>query len=70
MEDEPLKVDFTKVSNYRMQLDHTDGAIINWDFCTQMFTSLPSQHAMKLMVLMHRRPLPTPKEDMHDLLEE
>jgi hypothetical protein len=36
----------------------------------QIFASLPSQYAMILMVLQHRRPLPTPKATMHDLLEE
>ena len=69
-EDEPLKAYFTKLSNYRTQLDHTDDAITDRDFRTQIFTSLPSQYAMILMVLKHRRPLPTPEEAMHDLLEE
>ena len=69
-EDEPLKTYFTKLSNYRTQLDHTDDAITDRDFRTQIFTSLPSQYAMILMVLKHRRPLPTPEEAMHDLLEE
>jgi hypothetical protein len=69
-EDEPLKTYFTKLSNYRIQLDHTDDAITDRDFRTQIFTSLPSQYAMILMVLKHRRPLPTPEEAMHDLLEE
>jgi len=69
-EDEPLKIYFTKLSNYRIQLDHTDDAVTDRDFRTQIFTSLPSQYAMILMVLKHRRPLPTPEEAMHDLLEE
>jgi len=69
-EDEPLKAYFTKLSNYRIQLDHTDDAVTDRDFRTQIFTSLPSQYAMILMVLKHRRPLPTPEEAMHDLLEE
>jgi len=61
-EDESLKVYFTKLSNYRIQLDHsTDDAVTDQDFRTQIFTSLPSQYAMILMVLMHRRPLPTPE---------
>jgi len=58
-----------KLSNYRTQLDHTDDAFTDRDFRTQIFTSLPSQYAMILMFLKHRRPLPTPEEDMHDLLE-
>jgi len=45
-EDEPVKVYFTKLSNYCIQLHHTDDAITNRDFCTQIFTSLPSQYAM------------------------
>jgi len=69
-DDEPLKAYFTKLSNYRIQLDHTDDAITDQDFRTQIFTSPPSQYAMILMVLKHRRPLPTPEEAMHDLLEE
>jgi len=69
-EDEPLKAYFTKLSNYRIHLDHTDDAVTDWDFRTQIFTSLPSQWAMILMVLKHRRHLPTPEEAMHDLLEE
>jgi hypothetical protein len=67
-EDELHKVYFTKLSNYRIQLDHTDDAVSDRDFHTQIFTSLPSQYAMILMVLKHRRPLPTPDEAMHDLL--
>ena len=69
-EDEPLKTYFTKLSNYCKQLDHTDDAVTDRDFCTQIFTSLPSQYAMISMVLKHRRPLPTPEEAMHNLLEE
>ena len=69
-EDEPLKAHFTKLSNYRIQLDHTDDAVTDRDFRTQIFTSLPSQYAMILMVLKHRRPLPTPEEAIYDLLEE
>jgi len=69
-EDEPLKAYFTKLSNYCIQLDRTDDAITDRDFRTQIFTSLPSQYAMILMILKHRRPLPTPEEAMHDLLEE
>jgi len=69
-EDESLNAYFTKLSNYRIQLDHTHDAITDRDFRTQIFTSLPSQYAMILMVLKHRRPLPTPEEAMHDLLEE
>ena len=69
-EDEPLKVNFTKLSNCRMQLDHTDDAITDWDFRMQIFTSLPSQYVMILIILKHRRLIHTPKEAMHDLLEE
>jgi len=69
-EDEPLKSYFTKLSNYHKQLDHTDDTITDRDFRTQILTSLPSQYAMILMVLKHRRPLPTPEEAMHDLLAE
>jgi len=69
-EDEPLKTYFTKLSNYRIQLDHTADAVTDRDFRTQIFTSPPSQYAMILMVLKHRRPLPTPEEAMNDLLEE
>jgi hypothetical protein len=69
-EDESLKAYFTKLSNYRTPLDHTDDAITDQDIRTQIFTSLPSQYAMILMVLEHRRPLPTPEEAMHDLIEE
>jgi hypothetical protein len=58
--DKPLKSYFTKLSSYRVQLDHTDDAVTHRDFHTQIFTSLPSQHAMILMVLKHRRPIPTP----------
>ena len=39
-EDEPLKAYITKLSNYRTQLNHTDDAITNRDFRTQIFTSL------------------------------
>jgi len=69
-EDETLKMYITKLSNYHIQLDHTDDAVTDRDLRTQIFTSLPSQYAMILMVLKHRRPSPTPKEAMHDLLEE
>jgi len=69
-EDEPLKAYFTKLSNYRIQLGHTNDAVTDRDFRTQIFTSLPSQYVIILMVLKHRRPLPTPEEAMHDLLEE
>jgi len=69
-EEEPLKAYFTKLSNYRIQLDHTNDAITDRDFRTQIFTSLPYQYAMILMVLQHRKPLPTPEEAIHDLLEE
>ena len=69
-EDEPLKSYFTKLSDYCIPLDHTDDTITNHDFRTQIFTSLPSQYAMILMVLKHRWPLPTPEEAMHKLLEE
>ena len=48
----------------------TDNAITDRDFHTQIFTSLPSQYVMILMVLKHRRPLPTPEEAMHKLREE
>jgi hypothetical protein len=41
-EDEPLKAYFTKICNYRTQLDHTDDAITDGDFRPQIFTSLPS----------------------------
>jgi len=69
-ENKPLKAYFTKLSNYRIQQDHTDDAVTDRDFRMQIFTSLPSQYAMILMVLKHGRPLPTPEEAMHDLLEE
>jgi len=69
-EDKPLKVYFTKLSNYHIQLDHTDDAVTYRDFCTQIFISLPSQYAMISMVLKRRRPLPTPDEAVHKLLEE
>jgi len=69
-EDEPLKAYFTKLSNCHIQLDHTDDAVTDRDFRTPLFTSLPSQYAMISMVRKHRRPLPTPEEAMHDLLEE
>jgi hypothetical protein len=68
--DEPLKAYFTKLSNYRIQQDNTDDAVTNRNFRTQIFTSLPSQYWMIFMVLKHRRPLPTPEEAMHVLLEE
>jgi hypothetical protein len=51
VEDKPLKVYFTQLSNYRTQLDHTDDDISDRDFRTQIFTSLPSQYVMILMVL-------------------
>jgi len=69
-EDEPLQAYFTKLSNYRIQLDHTDDAITYWDFRTPRFISMPSLYATILMVLMHRSPLPTPEKAMHNLLEE
>jgi hypothetical protein len=69
-EDEPLKSYFTKLCNYRTQMNHTDDAITNRDFRTQIFTLLPSQYAMILMVLKHCRPLPTPEEAIHDILKE
>ena len=69
-EDKPPKAFFTKLSNYHTQLDHTDDAITDSDFRTEIFTSLPSQYAMISMVLKYRRPLPTPEEAMHDLSEE
>jgi hypothetical protein len=50
-EDKQLKTYFTKLSNYRIQLDHTDHAITDQDFRTQIFTSLPSQYGVILMVL-------------------
>ena len=68
--DEPLELYCINVSNYCIQLDHTDNAITDRDFRTQILTSLPSQYVIILMVLKHRRPLPTPEECMHDLLEE
>jgi hypothetical protein len=46
MEDEPLTAYFTKFSNYRKQLEHTDDCKTERDFCTQIFTSLPSLYAM------------------------
>jgi len=49
--DEPLDASITKLSNYRTQLDHTDDAITDRDFRTQIFTSLPSLYATILMVL-------------------
>ena len=55
-EDKPLKAYFTKISNYRTQLDHTDDAITDRDFRTQIFTSLPSQYGMILMVVRARTP--------------
>jgi hypothetical protein len=69
-EDEPLKMYFTKLSNYRIHLVHTNNAVTDRDFRMQIFTSLPSQYAMILMVLKNRRHLPTPQDAMHDLLEE
>jgi len=69
-DDEPLKTYSTKLSHYRIQVDRTDDAVTDRDFRTEIFTSLPSQYAMIFMVLKHRRPLPTPEEAMHDLLEE
>ena len=69
-DDEPLKAYFTKLSNYCIQLNHTNDAITDQDFRTQIFTSLPSQYAMILMIQKHRRPLPSPEEAMHDLSEE
>ena len=50
-ENEPVKTDFTKLSNYHIQLDHTDDAITDPDFRTQLFTAVPSQYVMVLMVL-------------------
>jgi len=69
-EDKPIKAYFTKLSNCHIELDHTDHAIIDQDSCTQLLTSLWSQYAMILMITKHRRPLPTPEQAMHDLLEE
>jgi hypothetical protein len=69
-EDEQLKTVFTKLRNYRIQLDHTDNAIPDQDFRTHIFTALASQYAMTFIVIKHRRPLPTPEKAMHDLLEE
>ena len=69
-EDEPLTAYFTMLSTYHRQLDHTNNAITDRDFRTQIFTSLPSLYAMIFMVRKHRRPLPTPDHAMHDLLEE
>jgi hypothetical protein len=66
-EDEPLTSYFTKLRNNRIQHDHTDDAVTDRDFHTQIFTSLPSQYVMILMILKPRRPLPTPEEAMHDL---
>jgi len=70
IEDQPLKAYFTKLSSYRIQLDHIDDAITDRDLRRPIFALLPSQYAMISMVLQHRRPLPTPEEAMHDLLEE
>jgi len=69
-EDEPLKPSFTTLSDYHIQLDHTNNAITDRDFCTHIFTSLPSQCAMILMVLKYGRPSRTPEEAMHYLLDE
>jgi hypothetical protein len=69
-DDKLLKAYITRLSNYRKQSHHTDDAITDRDYCTQIFTSLPSQYAMILMVLRYRRPLPKPQEAMHDHLEE
>ena len=69
-EDEPLKAYFTRLSHYHTQLNNIDNAITDCNFCTQIFTSLPSQYVMILMVLKHRRPLPKAEEAMHNLLEE
>jgi len=69
-EDKPLKAYFNKLSNYHLQLHHTDDAITDPDFRTQWVTSLPSQYGIILMVLKHRRPLQRPEEAMHALLEE
>jgi len=37
-EDEPLKAYFTKLSNYRIQLDHTNYAVTDRDFRMQIFS--------------------------------
>jgi len=50
-EEEPTKTYFTKLSNYRIQLVQTDDAVTDQDFRTEIFTSLPYQYAMILMVL-------------------
>jgi len=42
-QDKQLKADFTKLSDYCIQLNHTDEAITDRDFRMQIFTSLPSQ---------------------------
>jgi hypothetical protein len=60
-EDEPHNAYITKLGNYRIELDQTDDAITDRDFRMQIFTSLPSQYAMILLVQTHRRPLPTPE---------
>jgi hypothetical protein len=69
-EDKPLTAYFPKLSNYCIHLDHTDDAITDRDVCMGIFTSLPLQYVMILIVLKDRRPLPTPKEAMHNLLKE
>jgi hypothetical protein len=66
---EPLKAYFTKLGNYRIQLDQTDDAITDRNFRTHIFTALPTKYAMISMVLKYRRPLPTSEEAMPDLLE-
>jgi hypothetical protein len=67
---ETLKAYFTNLSDYRIQLDHTDDAITDADFRMPIFTLLPSHYAMLLLVLKHTRPLPRPEEAMHDLFHE
>jgi len=69
-DDEPLNTYFTKLSNYHIQLDHTHDTATDRDFRTQIFTSLPSPYGMRLIVLKHHRPIPTPEQAIHDRLEE
>jgi len=52
-EDEPINAYFTNLCNNHIQLVHTNDAITYRNFHMQIFTSLPSQYVMILMVLQH-----------------
>lgn len=68
--DEPLEAYITKGSKSHRPLDNPDNAITNRNFCRPIFTALPSQYAMLLMVLKHTRLLPTAEEAIYDHLDE